>query len=80
MKCPSCNCEMEDGQVRIAGSKLRLLFWGLSYQSLWFSSKHTPREEVLVPHSYRDAHRCSACGMLVVKYDGSTAAPARGGG
>jgi hypothetical protein len=66
-RCPICEGELEQGTVRVHGTLLGFLFFGLSYQRCWFRSSATGKEDLAVHWSKSHAAcRCRACGLLMV--------------
>ena len=58
---------MVPGRLRVKGTVTGFLFFGLSWQHLWWSDPAESREsrqQVIVSGDQRPADRCVACGMI----------------
>jgi hypothetical protein len=68
-RCPSCDGELVIGTVRIEGTKLGLLFIGLSYQNLYFRSplaKPGLKHRVLESREERAGYICKECELVMI--------------
>jgi hypothetical protein len=67
MQCPACRGEMVEGQLAVRGTLPGFLFFGLSWQHLWWLDGHgtsASRQKLIVSGDRRPAVRCVGCGMV----------------
>lgn len=59
-----CDVELGAGELRVKGTFPGLLFFGLSWQHLWWSRPGAGREIVLDSGGACSAGRCPECGLI----------------
>jgi len=66
MECPQCNSDMMDGELYFHGTILTAILIGMSYENLYFKSKKTPDEEILLIENTekKSGHYCSKCQII----------------
>jgi hypothetical protein len=65
--CPKCQTPMDLGRSYVQGTTMGFLFFGMSYKHLYFESRNSGQRFVVVGNSdYRNAYRCSGCGLTVL--------------
>jgi hypothetical protein len=74
LDCPSCGGRMVPGRLRVKGTAPGFLFFGLSWQHVWWSDPEETRQtrqKVIVSGDQRPAARCVDCGMIAFMPYGS---------
>src|SRR5262245_6906686 len=67
MTCPGCGGQMVHGRLRVRGTVPGFLFFGLSWQHLWWSDPNetrASRQKLILSGDQRPAERCVSCGMI----------------
>ena len=65
--CPGCGGPMVPGRLRVKGTVPGFVFFGWSWQHLWWSDpdeSRRSRQKVIVSGDRRPADRCFDCGMI----------------
>ena len=65
--CPSCGSPMTSGCATIHGTFWGFLFFGMSWQHLWFANEQG--ETRIMKSNNAPAERCSTCGTIVIRDD-----------
>jgi hypothetical protein len=58
---------MVPGRLRVKGTVTGMMFFGFSWQHLWWSDpeeSRSSRQKVIVSGDHRPADRCLDCGMI----------------
>ncbi len=68
MTCPECGRAMTEGNARVKGTPLGFLFFGFSWQHLWFEplDRTQRRRKVIESGKARRAHECPGCGAVLI--------------
>ena len=66
LKCPYCNGTLKSGEAKIHGTLTGFLFFGFSYQNLYFKPESGEEVEVLGSRESTPAMRCEECGVVVL--------------
>lgn len=67
MTCSGCGGLMVPGRLRVRGTVPGFLFFGISWQHLWWSDpgdSRGSRQKVIESGDQRAADRCVTCGMI----------------
>lgn len=67
MACPRCDWRMAPGRLRVRGTFLGFLFYGISWQHLWWTDANDSREsrlKLIGSGGQRHGLRCASCGMI----------------
>lgn len=68
--CPQCGRKLEQGRVAIQGTFWGWLFFGASYQHLWFRPDRGDERKVLHSGDSCVGWRCGVCGFVGVRGSG----------
>jgi len=68
--CPECGKKMKLGEARVHGTTWGALFFGMSYQNLYFypdnPEKRNDKSMVIHSEGGRPAQKCVMCGMTLI--------------
>ena len=66
LNCPYCNHKLTSGQANIHGTFGGFLFYGLSYENLYFKSESNEEVKILASNKSTPAMRCENCEIVIL--------------